>query len=123
MFYDRVRRGIAFFEAQIEKYATDNREALLGGGIKKSRKMLYGTVGWRKRPGRLVVKDPEELGKWLREQTDLTLYRVKIEPEMKALQENFQKNGIIPPGTEYEVDRERFYIEPVDPAEGLVRKG
>lgn len=119
---DRIQRGIAYFEGQIGSYAAENREALLGGSNKKSRSFLFGIIGWRKRAGRLVVVDAEALKAWLTAQPNEVLYRVKIEPEMKALQENFAKTGEVPPGTEYVVEQEKLYIEPADPAEGLVKK-
>lgn len=118
----RALRGIGFFESHIAKYATENREAILGGGNRKSRVLLHGTVGWRRREGRLVVVDAPALQRWLREQDDVSLFRVKIEPEMAALQENFKKNGVIPPGMEYVETQEKLYIEAVDPTAALARK-
>ena len=112
----KLGRGINFFEAQIAKYATNNRDLLLGGGKRKSKVFLHGIVGWRKKGGKLTVLNHEELGKWLREHGDVNLFRVKIEPEMKALQDAFQATGVIPPGCEYIPESETLYIDPVDPA-------
>lgn len=118
-----IERGSRFFQAHIEKYAASNRETLLGGGRRKSRTFLYGTVGWRKRGGRLVVVDPQALEKWLLAQDDSSLYRVKVEPAMKELQANFAQNGVIPPGTEYIAETEAFYIDALDPMDPKLGDG
>jgi phage host-nuclease inhibitor protein Gam len=114
-----INRGIAFLSAHVAKYANENRDTLIKGTGKKSLVLLHGTVGWRKRAGRLVVVDEQALGAWLREQDNLSLFRIKVEPEMKALQENYQKNGTIPPGMEYVVEQEKFYIEADAPETAL----
>ena len=118
----KVNRGIAYFTAHIEKYATEHRDEILGGGKAKSREFIHGTVGWRKRSGRLVVVDDQALRGWLVEQGDDTLYRVKIEPEMQLLQARFRSDGVIPPGCEFVADTEKFYMEPFDP-ERMLPKG
>lgn len=110
----RIERGIAFFEGQIARYADSKRNEILGGSNRKSRTLLNGVVGWRKRPGRLVVTDPEALNAWLTAQPDVTLYRVKVEPEMRVLQERYTETGEIPPGMEYQTEPEKFYVEPLD---------
>ena len=120
---DRIRRGIVFFSAHVQEFASRSRDALLGGSNKKSRTFLYGTVGWRKRPGKVVVQDREALVKWLQQQPDTDLFRITIEPEMKALQELCKRTGEIPPGCTYEEEHEQFYVDPVDPAgPGLVKQ-
>ena len=111
----KIHAAMSFFDSHIEKYANANREMLLGAGKAKSRQFLHGVIGWRKRGGRLVVVDAEALKTWLVEHGDETLYRVKIEPEMKNLQDQFSKTGVIPPGCEYVADQEKFYVEAVDP--------
>ena len=118
----KVNRGIAYFTAHIEKYATEHRDEILGGGKAKSREFIHGTVGWRKRSGRLVVVDDQALRGWLVEQGDDTLYRVKIEPEMQLLQARFRSDGVIPPGCEFVADTEKFYMEALDP-ERMLPKG
>jgi phage host-nuclease inhibitor protein Gam len=117
----KAQHGISFFTAQIARYASEKRNELLGGSNRKSRVMLHGTIGWRKRAGRLVVVDEAALKAWLTDQNDVNLYRVKVEPEMKALQELYAQTGQIPPGMEYQVEQEKFYVEPVDLNESLVK--
>lgn len=118
----KLERGINFFKMHIADYAAKNRDALLGGGKRKSKTFLHGTVGWRKKGGKLTVANKEELATWLREHGDITLFRVKIEPEMAALQAAFQTTGVIPPGCEYVPESESFYIDPVDPAAPLATR-
>jgi phage host-nuclease inhibitor protein Gam len=109
----QLRYGIAFMEAQIARYSTEHREELLSlTGGKTIKAADGGKVQWRKQEGRLVVVDEDALGTWLREQDDVTLFRVKVAPDMKALQDNFKKNGVIPPGMEFVATQEKIYIEP-----------
>jgi phage host-nuclease inhibitor protein Gam len=110
----RLQRGIDFFGGHISTYCTANKAAVLGGGKAKSRSFLNGLVGWRKKGAKLVVTDEAALKGWLIKQPDVSLYRVKVEPEMAALQANFKANGVIPPGMEYQPEAETFYTDPVD---------
>ena len=119
---ERLDRGINFFEGHIAEYATLNKEPLLGGGKKKSRTFLYGTVGWRKSPEGLTVTNPELLETWLLAHGDKALYRTKVSPDMNALKRRLAETGAIPPGTEVKPETEKLYIDPVDPA-GPIRKG
>ena len=116
-----INHGIGFLEAHAARFATANRELLLGGTGKKSRVFLHGTIGWRKRAGRLVVVDEAALGTWLRSQDDVTLFRVKLEPEMAALQKNYAAKGVVPPGMEYVLDQEKLHIDVVDPTAPLAK--
>jgi phage host-nuclease inhibitor protein Gam len=119
---DKIQRGIAFFESRIARYAEDNRDALLGGGAKKSVALLNGVVGWRRKTGRLVVVDEKALVAWLQAQPNTDLYRVKIEPAMVALQKNYEATKQVPPGMEYAEEFEKFYIEPANVGTDLLRK-
>lgn len=116
-----INHGIGFLEAHAARFATANRELLLGGTGKKSRVFLHGTIGWRKRAGRLVVVDEVALGTWLRQQDNLSLFRIKVEPSMKELQENYAANGAVPPGMEYVLDQEKLHIDVVDPTAPLAK--
>jgi phage host-nuclease inhibitor protein Gam len=110
----RLQRGIDFFTMHITNYSTQNKAAILGGGKAKSRSFLNGLVGWRKKNAKLVVTDDVALKAWLVKQPDVSLYRVKVEPEMAAIQANFKQNGVIPPGMEYQPEAESFYVDPVN---------
>jgi len=119
----QLRYGIAFMEAQIGRYATEHREEMLAlTGGKTIKAADGGKVQWRKQEGRLVVVDEDALGTWLREQDNVDLFRVKLSPDMKALQDNFKKNGVIPPGMEFVAAQEKMYIEPAVITTALTRK-
>lgn len=112
MLAERVQPGIAFFESQIAAYASSHRGTLLGGGPKKSRTVLHGTVGWREKPGKLVVKDAAALDAWLQTKgPDSGLYRIKLEPEMDALKALYAKEKAIPPGCEWVEKEDTFYVK------------
>ena len=119
---DKVQRGIAFFESRITRYAEENRDALLGGGAKKSVALLNGVVGWRRRTGRVVVEDEKALVEWLQAQPNTDLYRVKVEPQMVAIQDLYKRTKQIPPGCVYQEEYEKLYIEPANVGTDLMRK-
>lgn len=117
----KAERGVAFFESMISEYAHRNRDTLLGGGRKKSREVLSGTVGWRTKPGRLVVLDKEALGAWLERQApDAGLYRIRLDPDLAALKAHYEATGTIPPGTEWQDETETFFVktQPLDILKG-----
>jgi|PlaIllAssembly_1097288.scaffolds.fasta_scaffold536030_2 phage host-nuclease inhibitor protein Gam len=108
-------------EAHLGKWATENRDALLQGSTKKSLSFVHGSIGWRRREGRLVVVDEAALKAWLTQQDDVTLFRVKVEPEMAALQQNYKAKGVIPPGMEFVATQEKLYIEPINLSSSMTR--
>ena len=115
------RRTVGFMEAHLGKWATENRDALLQGSTKKSLSFVHGSIGWRRREGRLVVVDEAALKAWLTQQDDVTLFRVKVEPEMAALQQNYKAKGVIPPGMEFVATQEKLYIEPINLSSSMTR--
>jgi len=116
------RRTVGFMEAHLGKWATENRDALLQGSTKKSLSFVHGSIGWRRREGRLVVVDEAALKAWLTEQDDVTLFRVSVSPDMKNLQAHYKATGTIPPGTEFVVAQEKLFIEPINLTGTLTRK-
>lgn len=118
----KVNRGIGFFRASVLRYMEAHRNELLKGGARKSRTLLYGTLGWRTAGGRLKVVDKDALTTWLMSQpVELGLARVKVEPDMRALQAHCLKLGKIPPGTELEAEREAPYVKAVSPGTTLAK--
>jgi phage host-nuclease inhibitor protein Gam len=103
-----IRRA-EFYRRGLEQYAEENKRTLLIGKA-KSRQFIAGRIAWRRKPGRLVVTDKEALQAWLSTQ-DPSLFRVALSPEMKALQEKFNRDGVIPPGTEFQPERDELSIE------------
>lgn len=105
----RIERGIRFFASRLEAYATFAKADLLGGGKKKSRALLHGSLGWRKVPEKLAVKDREALLNWARSQpVESGLLRIKEEPALDELKKHFKTTGEVPPGTEVEPEKEEF---------------
>lgn len=105
----KARARADYFIARVAEFAQAHRSDILIGK-KKSRDLLSGRIGWRKKGGKLTVIDKAALSDWLPTQ-DASLYRVKVEPEMKALQALAASQGIIPPGCEWEPERDEIYVE------------
>lgn len=120
---DAIARGVSFFRGKIAEYAEPHRGELLGGGKKKSRTFLSGTVGWKKKGGLIRVQDKKALADWLVAQPDLSLFRTEVAPEMRRLQEYCAANKCVPPGCSYEDERDELFVDAVDPAAPLARKG
>ena len=119
---DKVNRGLGFFKGAVMRYMEAHRAELLKGGKKKSRSMLYGILGWRSAGGRLKVTDKDALAAWLMQQpVELGLYRVKVEPEMRALQDYCRSANIIPPGTELDPEREVAFVNAISPGTTLAK--
>ena len=118
---ERARRGVAYFRFKLEQWATRERTWLLKGKA-KSVQLMHGTFGWRKSGGRLKVEDKDALAAWLSGQPiESGLYRMKIEPEMRALQEHCRKLGEVPPGCMFEPERDDFYVKAEAPEEALMK--
>jgi phage host-nuclease inhibitor protein Gam len=119
----KSERGAGYFRFQLTLYAETHRTDLLPGK-KKSRDFIHGRIGFRSSPERLKVADKDALAAWLAVQpVEQGLYRVKLEPEMRALNEQFKTTGEIPPGCEVEPSRETTTIEANAPEAALMRKG
>jgi phage host-nuclease inhibitor protein Gam len=118
----RAERGIAFFKFKLLGYAETHRAELIRGA-KKSRDFVHGRIGWRTKPEKLVVKDSDALAAWLAAQPiESGLYRVKVEPEMKALQQLFKTQGEIPPGCDVEPSSETITITAEAPERALAKQ-
>jgi len=116
----KAQRGAAFFGFKLLEYAQSHRDQILKGKA-KSHDYLHGRIGWRKKGDRLKVVDAHALAEWCRTQPG-EFYRIKIEPEMKAIQERAKKDGLIPPGCEWEAERDEPYIEAVAPETAITKK-
>jgi phage host-nuclease inhibitor protein Gam len=117
----KAQRGVDFFRGELLRFMEVHRSELVTGQ-KRSRALLHGILGWRKTQGLLRVVDPKALEAWLMAQPlELGLARIKVEPNMKALQEHHKEHGVIPPGTELEVPRDAPYVRAVDPGTTLAK--
>jgi phage host-nuclease inhibitor protein Gam len=119
----RAARGASFFRYKLLVYAETHRASLLTGK-KKSRDFLHGRIGWRKKGGRLAVEDKAALEAWLLAQPiERGLYRMKVEPEMKALQALCSETGEVPPGCGFVPEYEDIVIEASGPEAALAKGG
>lgn len=120
---ERAGRGAAYFRFKLAEWAETHRDEIQRGK-KKSRDFIHGRIGFRKKGGRLVVNDAAELEGWLLAQpVEAGLYRLKVAPEMKALQERFKATGEIPPGCDVEPETESIHIEATAPEAALAKGG
>jgi phage host-nuclease inhibitor protein Gam len=118
----KAERGAGFFRFKLLEYAEAHRADILHGK-KKSRDFLHGRIGWRKAGGGLAVTDKEALGAWLRAQPiESGLYRVKVEPEMAAIQAVFRETGEVFPGCEPKPETETIHIEAGAPETALAKE-
>ena len=105
---DQVADATLRFKARLDAH----RKELLKGKA-KSKDLATGRIGWRGKAGRLVVVNKELLLAWLQEQPLTSgLYRMKMEPDLVALQELQKSTGEVPPGMDYEPESETFYVKP-----------
>ena len=111
----------AFFESAVLMYAQTHRGDIVRGD-RKSKDYIHGSIAFRaNKGGRLVIEDGPALAKWLEAQpVEAGLYRVKIEPDKKALDAWFDEGGReAPPGTRYENPTESISIEALAPERAL----
>ena len=112
---DAIEAGTAYLTAEVARYSTEHRKELVKGKT-KSIDLPAGTVSWRKAGGKLTVTDKDALAAWAVEQgPEAGLFRVKTEPEMRAIQALFAKTGELPPGTDFEPETETISIKPSRP--------
>ena len=104
--------GVAFFESALMEYGEREKRALLGGGKKKSRTFLHGTIGWRKKGGKLTWVDEKLTLEWAKARpVEQGLFRVEYRLEKKAIQDATRAENIIPPGTELEPETDEVYVK------------
>lgn len=118
----KAARGAGFFRFKLTEYAERERGSLLKGK-KKSHDFLHGRIAFRSKAERLEVVDRAALAEWLSMQpVEEGLYRVRVEPEMRALQERFRATGEVFPGCEVKPAEETISIEAVAPERALEGK-
>lgn len=117
----RATRGANYFSFKLQVWAEHNKATLLKGKA-KSVSLLHGKVGWRKKGGNLRVDDKDALVAWLSAQPiESGLYRIKVEPEMKAIQDLCRTTGEVPPGTTCVPEYDDIYVKPEAPETGIVK--
>lgn len=109
---EAAARGVSFFDGRVRDYAEQHRAELLGGGKRKSRKMLHGVIAWRKTGGGFKANDKDALLAWaLTQPVELGLVRMKEEAAWDKIKERCSVTGEMPPGVDTEPEGETFKIE------------
>lgn len=105
-------RGVAFFEAVIKEYGEREKRRILGTGKRKSHAYLHGTIGWRKKGGKLTWTDEAVALEWAKGRpVEQGLFRVTFALEKAAIQKLAKEEKIIPPGTELEPTIDEVYVQ------------
>jgi phage host-nuclease inhibitor protein Gam len=119
----KAAKGAGFFRHKLTEYAVRHRADLLGSGKRKSREFVHGKIAWRSKPERLVVDDPAALEAWLLAQpVEDGLYRMKVEPEMRVLQERLKSGGEVPPGCRIHLEPETITVTAAAPESALAKE-
>ncbi len=115
---DKCTRGDAYFRERAAEYVATHRDELLKGGKAKSRKLLHGSVGWRKFGGGLTVFDEAALLTWCQAQpVEAGVLRIKETPVIPEVKKLFKASGEIPPGCDVEPEGEELFLKPALSAE------
>lgn len=110
----RIGGEAAGFEAALTDYAVNHRADIVSGK-RKSKDYLHGRIQFRAKGAKLVIEDAAALAVWLEAQpAEAGLWRVKIEPDKKALDAYFEKTDVLPPGCKYEPATESITVETID---------
>ena len=97
----KAQKRVAFMTSCLVAFAEENKATLLTGK-KRSRELVGGTFAWRKKGGKLLVTDKPALVEWLQEHGDPALMRIKVEPEVAAIDAMIKATGVLPPGVDLE---------------------
>jgi phage host-nuclease inhibitor protein Gam len=100
---------VAFFTAKIVEYVEAHKKELLTGK-RRSAEFLGGVASWRRKPAKVVVTDKPALVEWLSQHGDPTLMRVKVEPDLKAIDAMILATGVLPPGLDLEPESETLTV-------------
>ncbi len=105
----KLQPRIAFFTSCIVNYVEAHKGELLIGR-KRSHDFLGGTASWRRKPSKVIVTDKPALVEWLSQHGDPALMRVKVEPDLKAIDASIQATGVLPPGLDLEPESESLTV-------------
>lgn len=110
-----LAKGALYLRACVEAWARENRAGLLVGKS-KTRRLMNGSIAFRKNGGGLRVKDKAALLEWAKAQpAGLGLVRRKVEesPDVDAIKAHAMKNEtarLIPPGMEWVEESETVQV-------------
>ena len=110
------RQRSVFFEAVLLEWMSRCRTAIVQGKT-KSRKFLYGTLGWRGAPEVLEYDNEPAALEWAREQgMEAGLYRIEVKLEKDAVKRYAKANDVIPPGAHWKGGTDTPYVRVETPA-------
>jgi hypothetical protein len=96
-----AEKGASFFEAVIHEWLCRCRSTILRGKT-KSKKLLFGTVGFKASREKLEYDDEKKALEWARAQgVEAGLYRVEFKLEKDAVKLWAKSKGIVPPGARW----------------------
>jgi phage host-nuclease inhibitor protein Gam len=100
---------LAFMTAKIVEYVEAHKKELLTGK-RRSAEFLGGVASWRRKPAKVIVTDKPALVDWLSQNGDPALMRVKVEPDLKAIDAMILATGVLPPGLDLEPESETLTV-------------
>lgn len=101
------RNGLDYVYGALVRNVT---ERLIAGGKARSHKTLWGTIGFRKAPAQVFVKDEAALMGYAKHAHPEWI-RIKEEPVRSAIKDYAKTTGDIPPGCEFIDERDKFYVK------------
>lgn len=108
--------GSAFFEAVLLDWMSRARGQIVRGKA-KSAKFLFGTLGWRSKPQKLVYDDEAAALAWAKSRpVEEGLYRVEYKLEKDTIKALAKKENLVPPGARWEGGEDVAYVEAEAPA-------
>lgn len=101
------RNGLDYVYGALVRSVT---ERLLKGGKARSYKTLFGTIGFRKAPAQVFIKEEDTTMEWLK-RLHPNWIRTKTEPMRSEITGHFKATGEVPPGCEAVPERDKFYVK------------
>lgn len=106
----RAMKGVDFFRRMLTQFAEAHRDQVVSGK-KKSRGLIHGTIGFRKRGGALKTIDRDALLSWARNQpVEMELVRTKEDPDLERIKTHAEETQMIPPGMARDPETEEVQI-------------
>jgi phage host-nuclease inhibitor protein Gam len=115
------RQRTVFFEAVLLEWMSRCRTAIVKGKT-KSRKFLYGTLGWRGAPEVLEYDNEPAALEWAREQgIEAALYRVEVKLKKDAVKRYAKAHDVIPPGAHWKGGTDTPYVKVEAPVAPVIQ--
>lgn len=105
---EQRRKGLEYIYGGMARHVT---AAKLGTGKSKSLKTPWGTVGYRKTPAHLKIRDAAGIIQVAKASKMVGWFKTKEEPSQTGLLDYFKRTGEVPFGCEVEPAFEKFYVK------------